>query len=338
MTKTLTLGQIGCGYWGPNLLRTFRELPGARLKWLCDLKPGRLEWARERNPGLQTTEDYRVILSDPEVDAVLVATEVVTHHALARAALEAGKHVFVEKPLTNSTEQARDLAALAKGRGLTLGVGHVFLYHPAFRALKAALVPERLGRLYAADLVRINPGPPAPKHNVLWDMAPHDVAMAIDLAGCAPVMVRASGHAYQRPDVADAAFMELHFPGNVLARVHVSWLSSRRIRRVEVYAERGSAFYDDTESFEKVRIVSRGEDTRVGAKAKDSHALYYGAGDIHIPALPPEEPLRKECADFLDAVREGRQPFSGPDSGVRVVEVLEAACESLKHDGEAVKP
>ncbi|MBI4678727.1 MAG: Gfo/Idh/MocA family oxidoreductase [Elusimicrobia bacterium] len=335
--KRITIGQVGCGYWGPNLLRVFHELPGVRVKWLCDLKPGRLDWARERWHGLRVTGECRDIVGDPEVDAVVVATEVVTHADLAAAALKGGKHVFVEKPLTNSSRTARDLADLALSRGLTMAVGHVFLHHPAVRILKAELLSGRLGRLCYLDLARVNPGPPAPKHNVVWDMAPHDVAIALHLAGGPPRAVRSTGVRCLRRDIDEAAFFEVDFPGRVVGRVHVSWLSSRRIRRVEVYARRGAMFYDDVEPFEKVRIVSPGEDTRVSARSAESKTLYYGAGDIHIPALPPDEPLRRECQDFIDSVRAGRQPLSGPGMGVAVVRVLEAACLSAERGGKEVK-
>ncbi|MDD5657126.1 MAG: Gfo/Idh/MocA family oxidoreductase [Elusimicrobia bacterium] len=335
--KDLVIGQVGCGYWGPNLLRVFHELPGARVKWLCELKSGRLDWARERWRGLAVTSRYDEMLADPEVGAVVVATEVVTHAPLVEAALKAGKHVFVEKPMTNSSRAAEALAELAAARKLTLAVGHVFVHHPAVDALKAELESGRLGKLCYLDLARVNPGPPAPKHNVIWDMAPHDAAIALHLAGGAARAVRATGRRYLRGDLDEAAFFEVDFTGPALARVHVGWLSSRRVRRVEVYAERGALFYDDVEPFEKVRIVSPGQDTRVAAKAGEAKALYYGAGDIRIPALPPEEPLRRECVDFVEAVRAGRAPRSGPDMGVAVVRILEAACLSAEQGGREVK-
>ncbi|MBI4376039.1 MAG: Gfo/Idh/MocA family oxidoreductase [Elusimicrobia bacterium] len=340
MKATMALGQIGCGYWGPNLLRVFNELPGCRVKWLCELKPGRLEWARQRYPGLGLTADFKDILEDPEIDAVAIATEVVTHFSLAKAALSAGKHVFVEKPLAHSAAEASELAALARRQRRTLGVGHVFLYHPAVRRLKEELGRGGLGRLFYLDMARINPGPPSPRHDVVWDMAPHDVAMAIHLAGKNPSAVRATGWRYTQGRLDEAAFIEIEFGSGVVARIHVGWLSSRRIRRVEIYAERGSAFYDDVEAFEKLRLVRPGKDTRVGADSKKAQSLYYGAGDIEIPALAPEEPLRNECADFLAAARRGVQPLSGPELGVGVVRVLEQACRSTASGGRrmAFKP
>ncbi|MBI4370711.1 MAG: Gfo/Idh/MocA family oxidoreductase [Elusimicrobia bacterium] len=334
--RTLTLAQVGCGYWGPNLLRVFSGLPGARMKWLCDRKPGRLDWARQRHPALRLTRDFDEILDDPEVDAVVVATEVVAHHALAAAALRAGKHVFVEKPLAHSARLAAELARLAARRRRVLAVGHVFLYHPAFRVLRAQLVPGKLGRLRYVDMVRVNPGPPRPRHDVIWDMAPHDAAMALDLAASPPVSVRASGLRWRLP-VDEAAFFEIRFKSGVLARVHVSWLSSRRVRRVEAYAENGAAFYDDSEPVEKLKIVLPGEDTRVRAKAGESATLYYGPGRTIIPALSKDEPLALECADFLAAIRRGRAPCSGAEIGVQVVRVLAAAALSAAAGGKEIR-
>lgn len=325
MSRPFTVAQVGCGYWGPNLLRVFSELGG--VKRLCDLSPGRLAWAKQRYPHLEVSQRYEDILEDPEVDAVVIATVVVTHYELARKALEAGKHVFVEKPLAHSAVEAQRLADLARKKHRALGVGHVFLYHPAFRTLKAELAAGKLGRPCYADFVRINPGPPAPKHDVIWDMAPHDAAMAIDLGG-KPRSVRALGRRYLNDKLDEAAFFDIEFDKGFVGRIHVSWLSSRRVRRVEVYGTAGSAFYDDVEPFEKLRLVSRGEDTRVGAKQGEAKSLYYAPGDIRIPALAPEEPLKAEAADFLAACREGRQPLSGPEIGVRVVRVLEAAAQS----------
>jgi predicted dehydrogenase len=330
------VAQVGCGYWGPNLLRVFRELPGCRLKWLCDKKPGRLEWARERFPGLSLTAELDVVLRDPEVDAVVIATEVYTHHAIALAALKAGKHVFIEKPLAHSSREAADIAAVAKARRRTVGVGHVFLYNAAYRALKVRVGPQGLGRLLHVDFARVNPGPPEPRHDVLWDMAPHDVAMAVDLAGGTPVSVRCTG-VRRSLKLDEAAFVELKFKGGAFARIHVSWLSHQRIRRVEAYCEKGTLFFDDALPTEKLKVVHPGEDTRVGAGAAFKGTLSYGQGRVEIPELRKEEPLAVECADFLDAVREGRSPRSGAALGVAVVRVLEAAAKSSKAGGKEIK-
>ena len=335
--RTITLAQVGCGYWGPNLLRSFRAVPGARLKWLCDLKPGRLEWARENFIGLQTTADLDEVLDDPEVDAVVVATEPYTHHALGLAVLSAGKHLFMEKPLARSTAEARDLAARAARARRVVGVGHVYLYHPGVEALRARLGSGRdgLGRPLYFDLARVNPGPPKPKHDVIWDLAPHEVSLALALAGSPAVAVRGVGLRWDLK-VDEAAFFEIRFRDGVYARVHVSWRSHRKIRRLDAYCEKGAAFFDETSATPLV-VVRPGVDNRVGARASFKGDFSYGAGRVETPALPKASPLERECADFVEAVRRGRAPRSGADLGVEVVRVLEAAARSAASGGREVR-
>lgn len=303
MIRPLTVAQAGCGYWGPNLLRVFNAIDGCRVKWLCELKPGRLAWAKKSFPRLRLSSSYDELLADPEVDAIVLATEVVSHYGLAKAALSAGKHVFVEKPLAHTLARARELSALAKRKRLALGVGHVFLYNPGIRALQAELRSGRLGKLCYLDSARVNPGPPQPRHDVIWDMAPHDAALALALSGGRPVSVRAHGGRWLNGRLDEAAFIDVRFSNAVLAHIHVSWMSSRRIRRLEAYGTKGSAFFDDAEPREKLKIVSAGKDTRKNASAKSNRVLYYGPGETRVPALPPVEPLRAECEDFVAAAR-----------------------------------
>jgi len=332
--RTVVLAQVGCGYWGPNLLRSFAAVPGARVKTLCDLRPGRLEWARANFPGLRTTTDLDAVLGDPEVDAVVVATEPVTHRALGRAALAAGKHLFMEKPLAQTTEGARDLARLARAKRRTLGVGHVYLYHPGVRALKAALTPRRLGRVRYLDLARVNPGPPAPKHSVIWDLAPHEASLAVDLAGAAPAAVRATGLRWGLK-VFEAAFIEARFRNGVVARVHASWRGHARVRRLEAYCENGAAYFDELAA-ERLRLVYPGADNRARQGASAA-TLTYGAPRVEVPALDAVQPLVAECADFVAAVRRGGDPESGPALGAAVVRVLEAAEKSALSGGKEIR-
>ncbi len=335
--KEIVVAQVGCGYWGPNLLRSFRAVPGARLKWLCDVKPGRLDWARENFPGLRTTPDLDEVLTDPEVDAVAVATEPYTHHALGRAVLKAGKHLFMEKPLARSTNEARDLAARAKKARRVVGVGHVYLYHPSVEALRARLGKVRggLGRPLYFDLARVNPGPPNPKHDVIWDLAPHEVSLALALADSPAVAVRGTGLRWDM-NVDEAAFFEIRFRNGVYARVHVSWRSHRKIRRLDAYCENGAAFFDETSST-PLTIVRPGVDNRIGAKSSFKGDFSYGAGLVETPELPKKSPLQRECADFVQAVRRGRAPRSDATLGVEVVRVLEAAARSAASKGREVE-
>ncbi len=332
--KTVTLAQVGCGYWGPNLLRSFGGVPGARMKTLCDLRPGRLEWARANFPELSTTLDLETVLEDPEVDAVVVATEPVTHHALGLQALAAGKHLFVEKPLAHTTAGALDLVRRAKAGRRTLGVGHVYLYHPGVFALKAALTPRRLGRVRYLDLARVNPGPPASKHSVIWDLAPHEASLAVDLAGARPVAVRATGLRWELK-VLEAAFIEARFANGVLARIHASWRGHARVRRLEAYCDNGAAYFDELAP-EKLRFVYPGADNRARS-GRSAATLTYGAPRFEVPALSAAQPLAAECADFVAAVRRGRDPLSGPALGVAVVRVLEAAEKSALRGGKEIR-
>lgn len=332
--RTIVLAQVGCGYWGPNLLRSFGSVPGARVKTLCDLRPGRLEWARANFPGLSTTTNLESVLNDPEIGAVAIATEPVTHYALGRKILDAGKHLFVEKPLAHTTKGALDLVARAKKKRRTVGVGHVYLYHPGVVALKAALTPKRLGRVQYLDLARVNPGPPAPKHSVIWDLAPHEASLAVDLAGAAPVAVRATGLRWTLK-VLEAALFEIRFKNGVVARVHSSWRGHARVRRLEAYCENGAAYFDETAA-EKLRLVYPGVDNRAKA-GKSAANLTYGAPRVETPGLADNQPLAAECGDFIAAVRRGAQPESGPALGVAVVRVLEAAEKSALAGGKEIK-
>lgn len=332
--RPFVLAQVGCGYWGPNLLRSFHAVPGARVKWLCDKLTGRLDWAKERYPGLRTTTELNDVLSDPEVDGVVIATEVVTHHAIAKAALLAGKHIFVEKPLAHSVREAIDLAELAVSQHLVVLVGHVYLYNPALRALLAGLTPRRLGRPLYLDLARVNPGPPAPKHSVIWDLAPHEASLAIALIGSRPVSVRATGMRWGLK-VFEAAFIEVAFANGARARIHASWRGHARVRRLDAYCEKGAAYFDEMAE-EKLRFVFPGRDNR-GGKAGSSATLTYGAPRVEVPKLPAAEPLKAECADFVACARRGGKPVSGAALGVAVVRVLQAAESSAASHGKEVK-
>lgn len=335
--KDVVLAQIGCGYWGPNLLRSFGGVPGARVKTLCDLRPGRLEWARRNFPGLATTTDLDEVLKDPEVDAIVVATEPVTHHDLGRKALAAGKHLFVEKPLAKTAAGARDLARRAKAAKRVIGVGHVYLYHPGVVALKAALTHGKtrgpLGRPLYMDLARVNPGPPDPKHSVIWDLAPHEVSLAIDIAGAEPRKVRATGLRWGL-EVLEAAFLELTFPLGVVARIHASWRGHARVRALDVYAENGAACFNELAD-QKLRLVYPGHDNRAAA-GTSAATLTYGAPRVEVPPLAAVQPLAAECADFVEGVRRGRDPRSGAGLGVAVVKALEAAEKSALSRGKEI--
>ena len=326
--REIVVGVIGCGYWGPNVLRSFAAVPGCRVKRAADRRPGRLRFVAQQFPGVDLSLAHEEILRDPEINAVCVVTPVSTHHQLALAALRAGKHVFIEKPLSARVSEAQEIVAIAEHEGLVVGVGHLFEYHPAITAVHSAIADGAIGELAYMDAARINLGPPASEVNVLWDLAPHDISILISLAGRAPESVTAFAASYVRDGMIDSAYLHLEFPGSRMGHIHVSWLSPHKTRRLWVMGTRGSILYDDTAA-DKVRIFDEGFDSRIGAGADDARALFYRPAKEEVPVLASDEPLRLECEEFVRAIRTGRAPRVDGASGLRVVRVLTAAGLSL---------
>lgn len=331
----IILAQVGYGYWGPNLLRSFNQVQGVRVSWLCDKKPGRLSAAVNRYKGLKTTADFKKIIDDREVNAVVIATEPVSHYELGKAVLESGKHLFMEKPLAMSSKQAETLSRLAKARKRIIGVGHVYLYHPAVEKLREIVKQGRLGAPVYLDLARVNPGPPSPKHDVIWDLAPHEASLALSFAKSDPVSVRATGLRWDQKRT-EAAFIEVRFRNDVYARIHASWRAHAKLRHMDVYFERGAAFMNELAP-NQLRIVYPSKDNRVGAAKSFSGTFSYGEGREETPRVEKAFPLEKECADFVKCIREGRAPRAGAALGVQVVQILEAASRSAARGGKEVR-
>ena len=334
--REMVVGIVGCGYWGPNVLRSFAAVPGCRVKRAADRRPGRLKFIAERFPKVELSADHCDILLDPAIDIVCVVTPVSTHYDLALAALNAGKHVFVEKPLAAHPAQAEEITALAARKGLVVGVGHLFEYHPAITAMRDAVVGGAIGELAYLDAARINLGPPTSEVNALWDLAPHDISMVLLLTGEMPRAVTAFANSYAREcRLIDAAYLHLAFASGRMAHIHVSWLSPHKTRRLWAMGTRGSIVYDDTAA-DKVRIFDQGFDSRIGAHDDDAHELVYRPAKVEVPVLANDEPLRLECEDFVRAVRFGGVPRADGASGLRVVRVLAAAEASLARGSSAV--
>lgn len=325
-------GVIGAGYWGPKLARNLRELAETDLVAIAEADSERHDWLRERFPGIAVLTDHRDLLA-LNLEAVAIATPAATHHALAREALVAGKHVLVEKPMACSLEEADDLLAAAAGSGLVLMVGHTFEYNPAVELLRRLYAAGELGRLYYAHAARLNLGIFQPDINVLWDLAPHDVSILIYVLGQMPRSVRAYGRAYVRAAVEDVAWITLQFDNGIAAHVHVSWLDPCKTRKVTLVGDRKMAVYDDVASLDKVVIYDRGVEVPPYTDTFGEFQLSYRYGDVFTPRLDWEEPLRRECRHFASCVRNRHQPRSDGASGRRVVAVLEAACRSLAADG-----
>lgn len=332
-----TVGVIGCGYWGPNLLRNFAENEAAELRWISDVDETRLAAMHRRYPATQTTTDYRELLADPKLDAVVVVTPVATHFEIARAALIAGKHVLVEKPLTATEHEAEELNYLAEHNQCTLMVDHTFVYTGAVRKMKEIVASGELGDLLYFDSVRINLGLFQKDINVLWDLAPHDLSIMDYLIDRQPDGLSAIGSCHIEPGIENIAYLMMHFEDDFIAHFHFNWLAPVKIRRTMIAGDSKMVLYDDIEPTEKVRIYDKGVTTnRVGADREADYQtlVSYRTGDVWAPKLDSTEALRHVVAEFLDSIRARRPPLTDGASGLRVVRLLEAAQRSIKNGGQ----
>jgi predicted dehydrogenase len=336
MTAT-TVGVIGCGYWGPNLLRNFAENESADLRWICDADESRLAAMGRRYPAAQTTTDYQKLLADPKLDAIAVVTPVATHFEIARAALLAGKHLLVEKPLTATEREAEELIELAERTQRTLMVDHTFVYTGAVRRIKEILDRGELGELLYFDSVRINLGLFQKDINVLWDLAPHDLSIMDYLIDRQPEGLSAIGSCHIERGIENIAYLIMHFAGDFIAHFHFNWLAPVKIRRTMIAGSSKMILYDDIEPTEKVRVYDKGVTTnRVGPDREADYQtlVSYRTGDVWAPKLDSTEALRHVVAEFLNSISEGRRPLTDGQSGLRVVRLLEAAQQSIKNGGQ----
>jgi predicted dehydrogenase len=331
----LTLTQVGCGYWGPNLLRNFSALRDrCRVKYVAETSAERRRFVEQNYPSTAAIDDWEAALADPDVDAMVIATPAATHASFARRALECGKHVFVEKPLAMRTSDADALIAAAAVRRLTLMVGHTFLYNGAVEHLRRLVQSGELGTIYYLYAQRLNLGVIRSDLNAMWNLAPHDISIAAYVLGQWPAAVAASGTAYVQSGIEDVVFMNLKFPDNVHASLHVSWLDPNKVRRMTVVGSRRMVVYDDVAD-DKIAVYDKGIDRYVPEKPFDAPSvtkLVHRAGDVWLPRVDFVEPIKIEALHFLDCIRTGAPPKSDGRNGRQVVAVLEAADRSL-HSG-----
>jgi len=335
VTEPIRVAVAGLGYWGPNLARNFDRLPGAELAYACDLVAESREKAAALFPRTVVTDDLEQVLADDSVDAVVVATSVPTHYELGKRVLEAGKHAFVEKPMTLKAAHAEELVALAAEKDRLLMSGHLLEYHPALRTVKGLLDDGELGDTYYVYSNRLNLGKVRADENALWSLGSHDVYVINYLTGEDPMEVSAHGECYLQPGVEDVVFGYIRYPSGVVGHMHVSWLDPHKARKVTVVGSDKMVVFDDMESDRKVTIYDKG-----AYKAQyESYGEYISLrfGDIHIPRIPNDEPLRIECQHFLDCITDGRQPISDGHDGLNVVRVLEAMERSLCEAGRPVR-
>lgn len=336
MKSPVSVGVAGCGYWGPNLARNFHGLADARLSAVCDSNPGRLAHMRKCQPEAAAFGDFAEMLRAAEIDAVVVATPVGTHHALAKAALLAGKHVLVEKPMASTSEECRELIEIAGRNGLTLMVGHTYLYSEAVRKIIEIIESGDLGDVRYINCQRLNLGLFQQDINVAWDLAPHDLSIILRVMDGMPQVVNCQGNAQINPAVEDVTNISLAFAGRRFASVQSSWLEPRKVRQITFVGTRKMIVYDDLEPHGKLRIY----DVRVDCPPHyDTFAEFqysYHYGECRIPHLAQGEPLGRMCAHFIDCIRNGTRPETCGEKGLEVVRILEACTESLQARGGPV--
>jgi predicted dehydrogenase len=332
----MKLAVIGCGYWGPNLVRNFIQSNRVKELICCDMDPKRLDRMKGLYPMVEVLSDYKKLLDMPELDAVAIATPVKTHHPIAKEFLLQGKHVFIEKPLTHSYETAWELIKLAKEQQKTLMVGHTFEYTAAVNKVKEIIQSGELGRVLYISCIRVNLGLFQPDINVVWDLAPHDVSIILYLMGEVPVSVNSQGKAHFNHEIEDVATTTLNFKNGLIAFIHNSWLDPNKIRRTTIVGTRKMLVYDDIESQEKIKIFDKGVEVPPYYDTFADFQYSYRYGDIHSPRIEDYEPLKKVCDHFLTCIQKEICPQSDGYSGLRVVSILEAACKSLKLSGRPI--
>ncbi len=333
--KPVCIALVGLGYWGPNLLRNFHELSEADVVTVCDVRLDALHAVTKRYPAIKTTTRFDDILADPTIEAVALATPVTSHHSLGLAALEAGKHVFVEKPLASSSADALELIRCARAAGLVLMPGHTFLYSPPVNLIRELISNGELGEIYFISMSRVNLGLHHSDVSVTWDLGPHDFSILRYWLGETPQRVSALSRACVIPGSPDVAFINLEYPSGTIAHVELAWLAPSKLRRTAIVGSRRMVVYDDTSS-EPVRVFDSGVDMK-DPESFGEYQLSYRTGDIISPRVAVTEPLALELADFCAAIREGREPRSSSSIGLDVVEMIEAVDESLAAKGAPVR-
>ena len=333
----LNIGIVGCGYWGPNLLRNFYILPHCRVKVACDKRKDRLAHMKSLYAGIETTTDFDVVVNDDEIDAIVIATPVRFHYEMAKQCLEAGKHAFIEKPMASSVEECVNLIKLAESKDLLIFIGHTFIYSPPVRKVKEIINNDALGEIQYISARRLNLGLFQTDINVTWDLAPHDLSIILYVMGKPPLSVNCQGKAHVNPDIEDVTSMSLNFDNGGFATVQSSWLDPNKIREMTFVGSKRMLAYNDLESNEKLKIYDKRVETPPFYDTFAEFHYSYHYGDMYSPYLKQYEPLKRECQHFLDCIQNNVQPESSGYDGLRVIQILEAASESLRQEGANVE-
>jgi len=327
--NSINIAVIGAGGWGKNHVRTVHNAKRAHLRMVCDQSQDTLNQLAEQYTDTQFTTDYQTVLENKDIDAVLIATPSPTHYQLSKLALQANKHVFVEKPMTQSVAEATELVDLAKSVNKKLMVGHLLEYHPAVECMKDQIQQGTLGKIYYLYSKRLNLGVVRLQENAMWSLMPHDISVALFVLDAYPVLVQAVGQSYLNPGVEDVVFVNLEFPGNVMAQIHVSWLDPHKERKTVLVGSDKMIVFDDMSPTEKVKVYDKGASVNYGGTDM-VQSITVRHGDIHSLMIPNHEPLLKEVQHFVDCILEDKTPQSDGIDGLNVVSVLEAATKSLQ--------
>ncbi len=332
------IGIIGCGYWGPNLVRDFYEVDDVKVISCADLSDDRLAAIKRRYPDIATTKNSADIINDKSIDAVVIATPAHTHYKLARQSLLAGKHTLVEKPLAFVPEEAVELIEISDKTKKILMVGHTFEFNPAVEKMREYITKKELGDVYYMTSRRLNLGKIREDINAMWNLAPHDVSIFIYLLGQMPTEVRAWGASFLHDGIEDFVTATLTFPNNIIANMQVSWLDPLKVRDMVLVGSKKMVVYDDVDNEGKIKVYDKGADKLASSNSSfGEYQIKLRAGDVLIPKLSMCEPLKKECEHFIKCIKDNKTPLTDGRNGLRVVKVLAAAQESLKNGGKVVR-
>jgi predicted dehydrogenase len=337
MENSHKIGIVGCGYWGPNLIRNFSSLGNCRVKTICDLDPNRLAHVQRLYHDVTVTTDFDDIVNDSEITAVAIATHVNTHFPLAKKSLAAGKHTFIEKPMASSVAECKALIELAGKKNLQLMVGHTFIYSAPVRKIKEILYSGEIGDLLYVCSRRLNLGLFQKDINVAWDLAPHDIAIILYLLEETPSSVNCHGRAHVNPGIEDITNLIINFTNGKFVTIQSSWLDPHKIREMKFVGTKKMISYDDTEPLEKIKVYDKRVETPPHYDTFAEFHYSYHYGDMYSPYVAQAEPLKVECQHFIDCIEKGTECLSGGNHGLQVVQVLEAASKSLKKDGAKIQ-
>ncbi len=332
----IKVGLIGYGYWGPNLVRNFNGIPECKIKYVCDSREDRLKLLKQTYPFIDTVTDANLVIEDKEIDAVVIATPVFTHYKFAKAALENGKHVLLEKPMTASVKEAMDLMKMAEDQSKVLMVDHTFLYTGAVQTMKKIINRGEMGKIKYFDSTRINLGLFQPDVNVLWDLAPHDISILNFLVNETPYSVNATGVSHTNNNIENIAYLTVNYQSDFIAHFNCSWTSPVKIRMMLLGGNEKMLVYNDLEPSEKIRIYDTGYSYKSDEERKKI-LVDYRAGDVYIPKVEMKEALSSMANDFVNCIQSGSKPVADMKSGIDVVKVLEAAQLSIKQNGKEIK-